>query len=617
MKIHSIFAACYQRWIRIAIALCLVVFSGIAVCATPLTSDSLVRLHEHGAAVMPPFSFAIVGETRDALPYRSSPVFQQIIRQVNVQRANFMVLLGDVIDGGDNVAAPRQWNEFEHTIRTATAPLVCAPGEHDIWNKTSAQVWAERIGPCWYSFDYSESHFIILDSEADPRHWITGDQLTWLRKDLEAAKRSKNIFVFLHRSLFADPATNWDTVHGMLMGYPVKAVFGSHLSRYEMMPTRQGIQYYSTGGGGAEMSDPPELGGFPHFMVVTVFNSQVKVEVMRPSGDRIVASAIRSTQRKAVTEARQNVKVTNLIALLGKDLSTDGSVVITNTTPIATLGDIEWSLPNRGWSVTPKTARYEAAPNRQSKCDFRMTATPEALMGPLPSVSVGYSLAYIDQPMYITGTLPLVRRMQIVKAVTPITVDGSLEDWGVTASMPLSNVMGTKPTDESECAAKVRFAWAKGWLYVAVEVKDDTATFLDSKSESQTNIDNVRLLFAPMDTGRSQQTTSVLEYLGCQAVDGPRIFKLRMPENTGGSIPASDVQFGTSRKNGVTRYEFGLRAAALAPLSLTSGESFSLNLFVSDDDGPRTPEEFTMLSFIGGGLPVGTSWPRVTAVLSE
>ena len=52
-----------------------------------------------------------------------------------------------------------------------------------------------------YSFDFKNSHFVVLDSDKPKEHLINSEQRSWLEKDL-AANKKENTFVFFHEPAY-------------------------------------------------------------------------------------------------------------------------------------------------------------------------------------------------------------------------------------------------------------------------------------------------------------------------------------------------------------------------------------------------------------------------------
>jgi hypothetical protein len=130
--------------------------------------------------------------------------------------------------------------------------------------------------------------FIGLDTETAPGR-LGKKQMQWLCALLEESA-GRRVFIVLHQPLFpvsshretsldAYPVER-DELHRIFVAYSdrISAVFAGHEHLYHHA-NRDGIDYYITGGGGADLHAPPERGGFHHFLLVRVSSQGVRVEL--------------------------------------------------------------------------------------------------------------------------------------------------------------------------------------------------------------------------------------------------------------------------------------------------------------------------------------------------
>lgn len=244
-----------------------------------------------------PFTFVVLGDNRGEPSGEQYPVFHQIVRAINLVSPALVLSTGDLISGyaGDKEALlRRQWRGYKDAIDKLKSPVFQVPGNHDIFDQLSAGLWKEFLGATYYSFDYGRARFIALDTETD-RGRLAKEQLKWLEEQLDGAG-SRLVFIFLHQPLFPVdghigssldmyPAER-NRLHQLLVRHRkiIKGVFQGHEHLYHA-EERDGVPYYVTGGAGAQLYVPPELGGFHHFIVVRVKGDQVSVE-MKKVGSR-------------------------------------------------------------------------------------------------------------------------------------------------------------------------------------------------------------------------------------------------------------------------------------------------------------------------------------------
>ena len=93
-----------------------------------------------------PLRFAVIGDhTGLARP----GVFEQGLRQVSWLQPDFILSVGDLIEGytDDRVEIARQWAAVDKAIAATGLPFIHTPGNHDIDNAATLDAWRERRGP--------------------------------------------------------------------------------------------------------------------------------------------------------------------------------------------------------------------------------------------------------------------------------------------------------------------------------------------------------------------------------------------------------------------------------------------------------------------------------------
>ena len=75
-------------------------------------------------------------------------VYARVIERANLMQPDFIVSVGDLIEGGteDIGEIEREWDEFEALIAKREMPLFYCAGNHDITNETMRDAWLKRFG---------------------------------------------------------------------------------------------------------------------------------------------------------------------------------------------------------------------------------------------------------------------------------------------------------------------------------------------------------------------------------------------------------------------------------------------------------------------------------------
>ena len=131
--------------------------SGIEAGAVPWTHGHFDEGHDQ-------FSFAVIS---DLYGGERPGVVEVAVQQLNLLRPEFVLTVGDLIDGGteDRSQLHREWSDFRAKISPLRAPLFFVGGNHDLTNLVMRQDWADRYGSRYYHFLYKDVLFLILDSE--------------------------------------------------------------------------------------------------------------------------------------------------------------------------------------------------------------------------------------------------------------------------------------------------------------------------------------------------------------------------------------------------------------------------------------------------------------------
>jgi hypothetical protein len=221
------------------------------------------------------FQFAIVSDRTGG---HRAKVFSQAVDRLNLMQPEFVVSVGDLIEGGKKKpdALDKEWREFDGYVKQLQMPFFYVPGNHDVGNEGTRKLWTERYGRRYYHFVYRGVLFLCLDTD-DPTN-ATGvpslgkEQLAYAKKALADNKNARWTIVLLHKPIWTSnklKERGWRDVERALDGRPY-TVFCGHVHRYRKF-VRQGRDYYqlATTGGGSKMRGLP-YGEFDQIVWVTM-----------------------------------------------------------------------------------------------------------------------------------------------------------------------------------------------------------------------------------------------------------------------------------------------------------------------------------------------------------
>jgi hypothetical protein len=207
-----------------------------------------------------PFSFGVSGDSRNNLE-NSWPISQKRLLEAGI---DFEVFSGDAVFLGPN---QNDWNMFFEATEAdfaiqdllARVPLMLANGNHDALaiNYVAQFAFPQEESPMeraqgeeWYSFDYGNAHFIMLNDTVADSRVIGGAQADWMRQDLMRVDRTRTPWIFAvhHRPFYtcrsthapyAEAQVGWQPVFDE---FSVDMVLTGHNHVYERSQPIRGLE---------------------------------------------------------------------------------------------------------------------------------------------------------------------------------------------------------------------------------------------------------------------------------------------------------------------------------------------------------------------------------------
>ena len=223
-----------------------------------------------------PFTFVVVGDPR------SKGTFEALAEDINAAKPDFVVILGDWVDGGST-----DWHAYfrrECPEYGFACPVFFTPGNHDVDPKGYGLDAFERdYGPRNFSFVHGDCMFVFI-SHLDGR-FSNRESLDYLRSlaGQDLGKYRKR-FVFMHIPPWvspdikerhtADEAELTRIFEDLHIDYAVAADFHGYNRTW-----LRGVEYLVTGGGGSHLHESTGR-QFHHAVALTVGPDMVSERIL-------------------------------------------------------------------------------------------------------------------------------------------------------------------------------------------------------------------------------------------------------------------------------------------------------------------------------------------------
>ena len=218
------------------------------------------------------FKFYVFGDSQG---YQSG--IYAIAEDAITGQPDFVFHLGDLTPFGQS----NQYEAVSDALNQIHAPVFTTIGNHDI-RLNGSSYYLDYFGSSTYSFDYGPAHFVIFNTSSGD---VTESELNWLESDLTQSNQDIK-FVFTHMPVY-DPRpgfnhtilnpTTASRLSSIFESTSVSIVFAGHIHMFNQS-IRNNVNYVISGGAGATLYADPEIGGFYHYIRVTVQDSIITID---------------------------------------------------------------------------------------------------------------------------------------------------------------------------------------------------------------------------------------------------------------------------------------------------------------------------------------------------
>jgi len=357
-------------------------------------------------------------------------VYARVIERANLMQPDFIVSVGDLIEGGteDIGEIEREWDEFEALIAKLEMPLFYCAGNHDISNETMRDAWLKRFGSSWYHFRHRDVLFLILDSE-DRTDWSGGGNMSPEQVDdaLAALATHADVrwtCVFMHRPIWHN-SPGFEQIEQALADRPY-TVFVGHEHAYEHQARHDRDYYVLATAGGISQMRGPLAGEFDHLMWVTMRDDGPRVANLMIEGvwGDDVAAEVRE-RMLALTDRPARLLGTEVVLI---DTPNGGSLPLILKNPTDAPIEIRIMKLDGGAQLAdgPSAIQLEAGERRSLDLPIAWNAPAPAILKLTGQITFGPDLRY-------AVVVPLDTRLHVRQKFTGRhwSFDESREGWDV------------------------------------------------------------------------------------------------------------------------------------------------------------------------------------------
>jgi 3',5'-cyclic AMP phosphodiesterase CpdA len=194
------------------------------------------------------FSFAVIGDTQSFSTTNPNGNFRMAVKDIAADNPDLVLITGDLTGTCESYTeCVKKHEEWKRVAAPILGKTYAAMGNHDNVGNKGVKAWQDVFnfptnGPggyseIAYSFDFKNSHFVVLASDIPDEHQINGVQRNWLDQDL-AKNKKENTFVIFHEPAWPvsskigesldKQSGDRDALWAILKKYNVTAIFNGH-----------------------------------------------------------------------------------------------------------------------------------------------------------------------------------------------------------------------------------------------------------------------------------------------------------------------------------------------------------------------------------------------------
>lgn len=434
--------------------------------------------------------------TPDHTGAHRSGILQKGIDRINLMQPEFVVSVGDLIEGYtlEQNDIENQWAEFNSSIKQLKMPFFYVAGNHDYTNQVMAGIWQQKYGADYYYFIYKNVLFLCLNSEdgvtALKNPDFSDKQVAFVEKTLAENPTVDWTMVFMHQPLWLTPtAKNWQNVE-KLLSTRKHSVFTGHTHQYALHTRNNNDYFVLSTMGGVNSLRGKEYGEFDHFLWVT----------MTADGPTFANVLLDGVEDKSVQTAENLERVDSFNAnppvrfepyfYSGKPSKmASWNVVFSNNTHEDHQYVVDFT-DGKGLKPSQKTITKKLAAGAKEEMALPIQLTQNDSWSPIvANVTLKAEKYQWETKIHVQP----FEKLFIEETAKVITVDGNLDEWG--------NLRFSKQDSASTTGFRFDVRSDAKFLYIAVDVTD---TDIQAPStHANLNQDGAFVVFDPNQMNKS------------------------------------------------------------------------------------------------------------------
>lgn len=254
------------------------------------------------------FSFVVIGHPRGNSNNEPFVLRDALIEEVADLEPDLLVFTGDMIWGdwfepeADRARITEHWDRFDRAWGQLGVPILRVPGNHDVNDPVTRDVFTERYGALPRAESFGNSRFLLLATPVYPEGdtppslprsasrvtALDAAHVAFLEEQVAASGDHAHSFIFTHHVVWRSLDWPWwSDVEPMLAGSDIRAVFsGDYGPSKFAYREKNGIEYFQSAV--SETWPPDQIYTsrglalnlqFDNYLHVTVSGNEVDVDV--------------------------------------------------------------------------------------------------------------------------------------------------------------------------------------------------------------------------------------------------------------------------------------------------------------------------------------------------